>query len=84
MPPASAIDAAATASVTPGAASSSVIVSVAPVTLPAPWLLPTVPVTVTRRSGSSVVLFTAATVATSMAFTVLPAAITISASDPAV
>ena len=76
-------------SVTVGASSSSVIVRVAPVTdmvveSAAARSFATVTVTVGVRAGSSVVLFTAATVAVSEAFAVSPAAITIVASEPAV
>ena len=53
------IDDGDTAIVTSGAASSSVIVKVAAVTLPAPWALPAAPDTVTRLFGAWVVLFTA-------------------------
>ena len=42
------------ASVAPDAASSSVILSVAPVTAPVPWLFSIVPETVTDLSGESV------------------------------
>ena len=78
-----------TDSVTVGAASSSVSVSVAPVTAmvvesAVARSLTTVAVTVGVRPGSSVVLFTPATVAVSEAFAVAPAAITITASEPAV
>ena len=74
----------ATASVTAGAASLSVSVKVAPETLPAPWLLATMPVTGVERSGSSVTLSTAVIVTESEALVVSPAAMAISASAPTV
>ena len=74
---------------TVGRSSSSVIVSTAPVTAMvvesvAARSFVTITVTVGVRSGSSVVLSTAATVAVSEAFAVAPAAITMVASEPAV
>ena len=74
----------ATASVTVGFPSLSVSVKVAPETLPAPWLLATVPVTVVERSGSSVTLSTAVIGTESEALVVSPAAMVIAASAPTV
>ena len=53
-PPFSAIDDGDTDSTASGASSSSVMASVAPVTVPAPWPLASVAPTVTVRSGASV------------------------------
>ena len=77
-------------SVTVGVSSSSVSVRLAPVTATvsdsaAAWSLDAAAVTVTLRSPTlSTSSFTALIVAVSVAFAVLPAAITIVASDPAV
>ena len=84
MPPFSVTAAGVSANVTPGAASSSVSVSVAAVTLCGARLEAASPITFTIRSGSSVALSTALIVAVSAAFTVVPAANTIVASDPTV
>ena len=67
MPPFSEIRAGTTDSVTVGDASSSAIVSAAPLTPPAPWALAIAPITVTGRSGSSTSSSTAATTAVSTA-----------------
>ena len=67
---------------TVGAPSSSVIVTRAPVTAPTPWGLEAEPVTVTRRSASSRVLFTAVMVTVSVPPVVLPAGMVIVASAP--
>ena len=79
-------DAGPRTSATVGSVSSSVKVSAAPVTAPAPWPLASVPVTVTLRpalpwwTSSS----TASTVAVSEAAVVDPAAMTMVASVPTV
>ena len=62
-PPFSEIDAGDAAKVTVGAASSSAIVSTAPLTPAAPCALAIVPITVTCRSGSSMPSSTAVTAA---------------------
>ena len=82
--PASEINAGATIIVTSGAASSSVIVKAAPVTLPAPWSLFATLDTVTLRLGASWVLSTAVISTVSAAFVVSPAAMVIVESDPTV
>ena len=83
-PPLSEIEASATASVTVGAASSSVRVKDAPVTVPTPWALRATPDTVMARFASSRVLPTAVITTTSAAFSVCPAAMTIVESAPTV
>ena len=86
VPPFSEIEASDRESVAPGAASSSVRASAAPVTAPAPTPFPTVAVTVVERPAAPwwTSSSTAATVAVSAAFAVCPAAITMVASEPAV
>ena len=68
---------------TSAATSSSVMVSDAPVTVPAPWLFCAVPATVTALLAASTSLSTAVIVTVS-ALVVEPAAITIVASEPTV
>ena len=64
------------------AVSSSVMVSDAPVTLPVPWSLAIVPVTVNMLSAASTSLSTAVIVAVSAALAVCPAAKTMVAPAP--
>ena len=84
-PPFSEMDEGDSTRIAVGAPSSSVRVRLTPVTVPTPWSLDAVPVTVTERlEVLSMASFTALTVTVSAAFVVLPAAITISASWPTV
>ena len=93
VPPFSAIDESATASVTPGAASPvsrfstslPLKVRLAPVTVPTPWLFCAVPPTVTGWPPTLLIAsFSAVIVTLSDAFAVSPAAISIVASVPTV
>ena len=70
--------------VTTDLTSSSLSVRAAAFTVPMPWLLATVPVTVVERSGSSVTLSTAVIGTESEALVVSPAAMVIAASAPTV
>ena len=81
-PPYSEIDAGDSASVTVGAASSSVSVKAAPIKRFTPWLLRATPDTVMSRSGASCALSTAVIVTLSNVFSVCPAAMTIVESAP--
>ena len=83
-PPVSEIDADDRTSATVGNASSSVSVNGAPVTLPVPWSLAAVAVTVVERPPLCAASSPAVTSAVSAAFAVSPAAITIVASEPTV
>ena len=84
-PPDSDTDEDESANVAVGVASSSVNVRLGPLTAPTPWALVALPVTVTVRSSTlSMSSFTAVIVTLSVAFEVLPAAITMVVSKPTV
>ena len=84
-PPASEIDEGDKPRVAVGAPSSSVSVSAAPVTVPMPWSLEAVAVTVAERAATlSMASSTAVIVTVSSTFAVAPAAMTIAASSPTV